>query len=67
MVICYVGYTILMVFNGSIERWSHKTKSRIRTKVFPNIPNESTPLHTANKAVQVRWENPHEAQSCTTS
>ncbi|TRY80079.1 hypothetical protein TCAL_09324 [Tigriopus californicus] len=51
MVIAYTGYILIMVFNGPLERWSHETKKTVRTKVFPKIPTESTPLHTANPIV----------------
>eukprot|EP00095_Tigriopus_kingsejongensis_P008041 maker-scaffold201_size263271-snap-gene-1.23 protein:Tk08041 transcript:maker-scaffold201_size263271-snap-gene-1.23-mRNA-1 annotation:"sodium potassium calcium exchanger 3-like isoform x1" len=53
MIIAYLGYILLMVFNEGIESWSHRAKKTVKTKVFPMLPNESTPLHSANPNVHV--------------
>ena len=36
MVLCYLLYIVLMVVNPKVERWAHRTKNRVRTKIFPN-------------------------------
>ena len=36
MVLCYLLYIVLMVVNPRVERWAHRTKNRVRTKIFPN-------------------------------
>lgn len=48
MIVAYVGYIILMVFNPSIEAKAQSAKKKIRARVFPSMPmtTESTPLHS---------------------
>jgi hypothetical protein len=40
MVIGYLLYIILMALNPKVEKWAHRTKKRLTTKVFPNRPVE---------------------------
>ena len=36
MVLCYLLYIVLMVVNPRVERWAHRTKNRVRSKIFPD-------------------------------
>ena len=58
MAIMYLGYIGVMFVNPQLETWAQSTKKKLRTKVFPSQPSESTPLHhtttvTATKSIQV--------------
>lgn len=65
MVILYLGYIVVMVVNPQLESWAHATKTKFRTKVFPVLPSESTPLHTSSKGIQVKKLNMTSEQNCT--
>ena len=36
MVLCYLLYIALMVINPKVEKWAHRTKNRVRSKIFPD-------------------------------
>lgn len=40
MVLCYLLYIVLMVVNPKVERWAHRTKNRVRSKIFPDKTQE---------------------------
>lgn len=44
MIIGYLIYILLMYFNSNIEEGAHRAMKKIRSRVFPHEPTESTPL-----------------------
>ena len=59
MIIAYVGYIVLMVFNPSIEAMAQSAKKKVRARVFPSMPmtTESTPLHSRASTATTKAPN----------